>query len=204
MNDEFVKCTARREKTKHNLSRSVGSLLFGYMSQAASLYQTVKFLGEIRCVISGALESLCHQKNFEAGSITLGDSFREMLLEQCVADAIDFLVHLQNGAGALEVQGREAPVNQVEHIPQNGRHLHQLANIRDGDLLASRLNPEGHTHHQVPDALEIGCRFEAGEELSSPAFIHACNGRGEALVDLPLNQVEFLFTVLDCKECHTR
>ena len=102
----------------------VRRFLLRNMPQAAAFDQAVKILGEVRGVISGALQSLSHKQHVEASRVSLRDGFRQMFLEEAVADTVDLFIHLQDLAGALQIEPGEALVNQVEHVAQNCRHLH--------------------------------------------------------------------------------
>ena len=51
-----------------------------------------------------------------------------------MADAIDFLVHLQDVAGAFEIERGKSLVNQIEHVAQDNRHLHQVSHVGSGNL----------------------------------------------------------------------
>src|SRR5579871_6573534 len=136
-------------------AESVCSFLFGHVPQASAFDQAVEILGKIGSVVSGTLQGLGHQKDFESGSIALRDGFGQVLLEQGMADSVDIFVHLQDPSSTFEVQIRKSLMNQVKHFPQNGRHLYQLAYIRGGNLYRPSLDAQGHTHDQVSNALQI-------------------------------------------------
>ncbi len=178
--------------------------LFGRMPQAAAFDQVVKVLGKIGGVVAGALQGLRHQQDFESRGVALGNGFSQMLLKERMADSVDILVHLQDVAGALEIEGGKSLVDQIEHVAQDGRHLHQLANIGGGDLGGAILNPQGHTHDQISDAFQIGRGFQAGEQLAGAGFVHASDGRRQALVDVALDEVQLFFAILDSEESHAR
>jgi hypothetical protein len=72
----------------------VGGFPFRNMPQAAPFDQAIEIFGEIRGVVSGALQGLRHEQHIEAGRIALRYGFRQMFLEQSVADAVDVLIHL--------------------------------------------------------------------------------------------------------------
>src|SRR6266496_2057742 len=140
MNDEF----AREEPSKPSALRSnhsrtlwlvaycncepllVRGLLFWHVPQAAAFNQAVKVFCQVGRVVSSALQGLGHEQDLEVGCVSLGYIGGKVLLKQGVANAINFLVHLQYFARALQVKSREALVDQVEHIAQHDRHFHQL------------------------------------------------------------------------------
>src|SRR3954454_6008488 len=99
--------------------QSVGGLLLGDVPQAATLDQAVEVFGEICGVIARAFQGLRHQQDFEARCVSLWNSLSQMFLEECVADTIDVLVHLQNFSRAFEIKLRESLVNQVEHVSED-------------------------------------------------------------------------------------
>ena len=95
-------------------------------------------------------------------------------------------------------------MDQVEHVAQDGRHFHQLAHVGGRNLPGASLNAHGHAHHQISDALEIGRRLQAGKQLAGAGLIYASDGCGQALIDLALDQIEFLFAIFDRKKRHAR
>src|ERR1700757_1124273 len=172
------------------------------MPQAAAFDQVVEVFGKIGGVVPGALQGLGHQQDFESRCVALGNGFSQVLLKKRVADSINILVHLQDGAGALEIEGRKPLVYQVEHVAQDGRHLDQLANIGDRDPGGSILNAQGHTHYEVPDPFQVGRGFQAGKQLPGSGFVHASDSGWQALVDVALDDVQLFFAILDGEEGH--
>ena len=166
--------------------------------------QAVEVFRQIRGMVPGALQSLGHQENLESGGVALGNSFREVFLKQGVTDAVDIFIHLQDLAGAFEIESRVAGMNQVEHVPQNRRHLDQLADIGGGDFSGPRLYAQRGTHDQITDPLQVGGGLQAGQQLPGAGLIDAGDGGGQAFVDLAFQQVEFFLAILDGKERHAR
>src|SRR5580765_2934105 len=121
-----------------------------------------------------------------------------------MANAVDVLVHLENLAGAVEVEGLKTCMDEVQHLTQGCGHLHELAHVGAGNLCRSRLNPERDAHYEITNAFEICRRFQAGQELTGADFIDSCDGGRQMLVDLTLNQVELFLAVFDGEESHTR
>src|ERR1700739_627011 len=99
------------------------------MPQAAAVDQGLEILGKIGGVVSSSLQGLCHQQDFESGGVALRYSFSQVLLKERVADTVNILVHLQDGAGAFEIEGRKSLVDEIEHVAQDGGHFYQLAHI---------------------------------------------------------------------------
>ena len=73
-----------------------------------------------------------------------------------------------------------------------------------GIFSGSGLYAHGHAHHQISDALEIGRRFQAGKKLTGANLVDAGDGCGQPLIDLALDQVEFLFAIFDGEKRHAR
>src|SRR5258708_38687184 len=104
------------------------------MPQASAFDQAVKILCEVRGVVAGTFQSLCHEQHLEMGRVALCHCCRQMFLEQSVADAVDLLVHLQYLPGTFEIERGETPVDQVKHVTQHSRHFHKLTHIRGRHL----------------------------------------------------------------------
>ena len=175
---------------------------FWHVAQAASFNKAVEFFGKVGGVISGALQGLGHQKYFEAGSVALRCIFSQVLLEHGVADAVDVFIHLQDFAGAFQIESDESFVNKVEHIAQNFRHGHELAHIGCGHFAGAGLHAQSNTHYQVTDAFEIGSALQAGQQLAGSGFINAGDGGGQLIVNLAFEQVELFFAIFDGEKCH--
>ena len=174
------------------------------MAQAAAFDQAVEIFGEIGGVIASAFQGLRHQENFEARGIVGGGVFGQMLLEHGVADAVDVFVHLQNFAGAFEIELDKTAVNQIEHLAQDGRHFYELAHVGGSDLSGSRLHPHGDAHHQIADAFQIRGALQAGQQLPGAGLIDSRNGGGQVLVDVAFNDIEFLLAFFDGQKSHAR
>jgi len=83
------------------------------MPQAAALNEAIQLLGEIGRVVACSFQSLGHQQDFEAGSVSLGNGFRQMLLKQAMADPVDVFIHLKHFTGTFQIQIRESLMDKV-------------------------------------------------------------------------------------------
>src|SRR5437868_4818351 len=172
------------------------------MAQTSAFNEVIEILREVSSVIAGAFQSLSHQQDFKPRGVALVHSLGKMFLEQVMTDSIDVLVHLKDFAGTVKVEIRKAAVCQVEHLAQDRGHLHELTCVGSGNFNGSSLNSESYAHDQIADPLQIGCGFQAREELPGAGLTDASNGSRQPLINIAFNLVEFLFAILDGKKGH--
>jgi len=177
-------------------------LFLGHVAETSSFDQVVQVFGQVRGVVACPFQCLRHQENFKTRCVSLRNCFGEVFLEEGMAHAVDIFIHLEDFSCAIQIEGGESGVNEIEHVPQNAGHLDQLAHVRRRDLRLAVLNSESNAHDEISNTLEVSRGFQARKELPGTELIHTRDGRGKALVDLPFDLVEFLFTLLDCKEGH--
>jgi len=175
------------------------------MPQAATLDEAVEIFGKISGVVAGTLQGLRHEQHFKAQGIAAPGLFSEMFLKQTMTNAVNIFVHLQYLAGALQVQIDESAINQVEHLAQDRRHLHQLAYIGGRHLPRARLHSHRHAHHQVADAFQSVVTFQLVNNWRARASLTLVKSRrGIRSIDVALDHVEFLLALFDSQKCHTR
>ena len=121
-----------------------------------------------------------------------------------MADAIDLLIHLKHLAGAIHIQ-IEKPLMNKSSMSRRTDDISTKWRISEaGTLLVLGLKTQCSAHDEVSDALQIGCRFQTGKQLAGTGFVHACDGFRHPLINLAFEQIEFLFTLLDGQEGHSR
>jgi len=165
--------------------------------------EAIEFFCEILGVISRTLQSLGHEQDVESNRITFMDIIRKVKLKERVTDAIEIGVRSQYLAGFLHVKRDETVVDILQHLPNNHRHLNEIAHIATRDLSAAGLNPMGDTHDEIADSFQIGDAFEAGQQLARFALVDASDGPGQLLVDAPLDLIEFLFAIANREKRHS-
>jgi hypothetical protein len=66
------------------------------------------------------------------------------------------------------------------------------------------LHTQSDTHHQIANAFQVRSALQAGQKLARSRLVHARDGRGQPLVDITLDNVKLLLTLLDGQESHPR
>ena len=73
-----------------------------------------------------------------------------------------------------------------------GRHFHELTHVRYRNFGGSGLDTKGNAHHEILDAFQVGGGLQAGKQLTSASLVDAGDGSRQTLINLALNQIEFL------------